>query len=506
MKTVTIFIPALNEEKHIGKVIAEIPLQKIKRLGLKPTVLVANGPSKDKTAEIARKKGAVVIDVPRGKGNSVRESFKFIQTDYTIMLDADETYPGVYITPILEELEKGFDIVLGSRLKGKIEQGAMGKLNVIGNHVITQFGNLLFGSNTSDICTGYWGFNKKAIKKMKLEASGFDIEANMFSEANKKELRFSEIPIVYRSRGDESQLNAIKDGAKILWKLFDLRCLYNKQNVKLDSIALASLLILNAVVFFFFFQRGLAINYSLKLFGVEAAPLLFSTIVLISTYLALLYITPGNTLACVFGCIALILSPQFSFSFSTIAFKTFIGFLLFIAALYGLLLTFGKENTQRYIFTLIPYTALFFVNKELFALLVVVFVFYFIMEHKSIASKKLVAFWLLASIAMLALTANLFRLQPSQIDLRNYFSFLHFAIAIVGFNNAAFHKRKHVLVILFTLLIFLTYLSTEFNIGALVSPQLLVMMLIYTVILLTGIGAERIVSYARTFLQQNLNK
>ncbi|GEM_PF-586135 len=506
MRTVTIFIPALNEEKHIGNVIDEIPLREITRLGFKPTVLVANGPSKDKTSEIAREKGAVVIDVPRGKGNSVRESFKYIQTDYTIMLDADETYPGIYIIPILKELSNGADIVLGSRLKGKIEDKAMGKLNIIGNHVITQFGNLLFGSNVSDICTGYWGFNKKAIKKMSLTAGGFDIEANMFSEANKKEFKFSEIPIVYRSRGEESHLHAIKDGARILWSLFDLRCLNNKKAVKLDSIALVSLLVLNAIMFFLFFQRGLPLNASIKVFGMETAPLVFSTIVLVATYLAMLYIYPGNTAASVLACLALVFSAQFSFGFSTISLNVFIGFLLFIAAFYGLLLTFGRENTQRYVFMLVPYAALFFVNKELFALLLVVFVVYFITEHKNIVSKRLVLVWMAASVIMLLLTVNVFRFESANINLRNYFSFFHFAIAMIGFNNAAFHKRKHVLVILFTLLVALNYVGAAMHTGFFVSAQLLAMMLVYTVILLTGIGAERVLCHASEFLRQNLNK
>ena len=55
MKSLTVFIPALNEEKHIGNVIKEIPVREIRKKGFKVEILVVNGPSTDRTEEIARK-------------------------------------------------------------------------------------------------------------------------------------------------------------------------------------------------------------------------------------------------------------------------------------------------------------------------------------------------------------------------------------------------------------------------------------------------------------------
>lgn len=219
MKTATIFLPALDEEKHIGKVIEEIPLGEIKKSGFTPMILVVNGPSKDKTGQIAKKKGAAVIQTKRGKGNAVKDAFKHIKTDFAVMLDADETYPCRHIIEMLEALEKGNDIVMGSRFKGKIRKGAMGKAKVFGNKIITLCGNLLYGARASDICTGYWGFSKNAIKKIKISAEGFDIEANLFAQAKKKKMLIAEIPIEYRDRQDKGHLRALNDGAIIIMRL-----------------------------------------------------------------------------------------------------------------------------------------------------------------------------------------------------------------------------------------------------------------------------------------------
>lgn len=504
MKKVTIFIPALNEEKHVGKVIEEIPLKEIREMGFGVEVLVVNGPSTDRTKEIALSKGAKVIPTKKGKGNAVRDAFNYIQSDYTVMLDADETYPGEYIIPILKELEKGNEVVLGSRLEGKIEEGAMSSLNKLGNRFLTNLANLLFGTKISDLCTGYWGFRKKVIKEIDIAAEGFDVEANMFSECAKKEYKFSEINISYRKRSDETKLRAIDDGTKIARRLFDLKFLGNKKVIKHNLILLPSLLIFNLIIHllihFNLIQNFLTSIYSFKLFGLELMPLIISSGLIVLTYGLMIYMTKGNFTATFFSTLTLILSTNFVISIYSMKLELLIGFGLFIFSLYGILVTFGRENMPRYLFTLIPYSILFFINRELFAVLFFVFIFYLATEYKKITSKKLVWFWIGASLVILLLTTNLFAFHLTSIHLLYYFSIFHFAVAMLGFYHSVFERRARILVILLVFLLFLSYLIQVIAINLFVSQAIFVTMLVYTIILLTGIGIERIIHYGRKFV------
>lgn len=501
-KTLTVFIPALNEEKHIGNVIDEIPLKEIKKMGFDAEILVANGPSTDSTEKIAKGKGANVISVPKGKGNSVRKAFEYIESDYIIMLDADETYPGAFIVPILKELEKGFDVVLGSRLGGKIEKGAMSSTNVLGNKILTGFANFLFGSKISDMCTGYWGMNRKAVKGVQLSAEGFDIEANLLTECTKKGYRFSEINIEYRKRGDEAKLKAFDDGIKIGKRLFDLKFLTDKTLLKKNFTALALLLVLNAVVFWFFFERGLNLRHSFQFFGIEVMPLILSSAILVLVYGFMLYLMRGNFLAVLFSSIVYVFSTNFSFGFALIPLKEFFGLILFVLALSGIVLTFGKENNQRYVFAIISYAVLFFVNPSLFFVLFAVFLIYLAFEFKNLASKKFLTVWIVLSIALLAYITRFFSVNLSPINLLYYFSIVHFAVAVLGFYVSIFSRRQRVLVATMIFLMLLILLSDYASFSVPIALVSLINMVVFTIILLTGIGIERIVFYARTILRE----
>ncbi|AJF60188.1 MAG: glycosyltransferase [Candidatus Diapherotrites archaeon] len=495
MKSLTVFIPALNEEKHIGNVIKEIPVREIRKKGFKVEILVVNGPSTDRTEEIARKNGATVIPTQKGKGNSVRDAFKYIQSDYTIMLDADETYPAKYILQILDELDAGSDVVMGSRLIGKIEQGAMSKLNYVGNLLLTSLANFLFGTYITDLCTGYWGFRKKVIKSIYLYAKGFDIEANIFSEVTKRNFRFSEIGISYRQRRDKAKLKWFRDGLAIGWRLFDLKWLGNKKLLGDSALAVLSLVLFNVFFHSLFFAVENNLQRSFELFGVELMPILLSTAFIVVTFAFMMYATRGSIAASAMAGFALILSTDFLFSLVFVEREVLLSLLLFIVTTFGILLTFGKENVHRHIFTLIPFAALFFFNQSMFLILLFVYLAYFISEYRSIASKQIVWLWIIGSFLLLLLTTNLFTGRVALVHLLYYISVSHFAVSIFGLYHSAFHKREKILVVLFTLLIFLAYNVFSVQSFLNISSKIIIFMLVYSTILLTGIGAERIIYY-----------
>lgn len=214
-ETVAVIIPTLNEGRSIGKVIDGVPVADLSKHGLKTAVYVVDGRSKDNTMEIAVDKGAKIILEDRpGKGIAVQTAFKSVTADYEIMVDGDDTYPIEMATEMVCLLKK-YDVVMGSRLRGAIEPGAMTRLNVVGNVLLSLLAWVLFGVRVSDVCTGFWGYRNDAIRRLELTACGFEIEADMFAECVRNGLQIAEIPIAYRARADRPKLSSLKDGIKI---------------------------------------------------------------------------------------------------------------------------------------------------------------------------------------------------------------------------------------------------------------------------------------------------
>lgn len=211
-KQVSIILPALNEEVTIARVIEEIPRTEIESMGYRVEIVVVDNNSTDKTKTVAESKGARVIhERVRGKGRAIATAFKSVEGDFLFILDADLTYPAGYIPGMLALLEEN-DVVLGSRLKGKMEKGAMSIINRVGNHMLAFMANTLYGTRVSDLCTGYWGFRREVVKNLKMDASGFDLEAIMFAQIARKHYRIAEVPITYRRRKTPSKLNSLRDG------------------------------------------------------------------------------------------------------------------------------------------------------------------------------------------------------------------------------------------------------------------------------------------------------
>jgi len=213
MKTLSIVIPALNEEHGIGRVLEEIPIEKLKSMGYSVEVLVIDNGSHDKTPHIAREKGAKVIIQPiRGYGNAYKAGFANATGDIIATGDADLTYPFSILPDVIHLInDKGVDFINTDRLT-TLNTGVMEGSHIWGNKLLTTTTHLLFGWPFIDSQSGMWIFKRSIWKGLHVKSSGMPFSQELKIEAYLRGFKCIEIPIDYRARAGEVKLNTIKDG------------------------------------------------------------------------------------------------------------------------------------------------------------------------------------------------------------------------------------------------------------------------------------------------------
>ena len=221
-RKVTLLVPSYNEADGIGLVIDRLPREELKRAGFSVDVLVVDNGSTDGTAVVARAHGAAVVhEEKKGKGNAVRTGLYAISddTDYVVMIDGDGTYDTGEIMRLLEPLDSGFaDVVLGSRLTGKMAQDSMKALNRLGNWFFSALTRSVYKVNTTDTLTGYFAWRRDVIVKLRpyIVSSGFAIEMEMITKQAKLGFATCSVPITYAPRVGSSNLRPVRDGIRIL--------------------------------------------------------------------------------------------------------------------------------------------------------------------------------------------------------------------------------------------------------------------------------------------------
>lgn len=216
MEKIAVLIPCYNEELTIEKVIKDF-----KRELPDADIYVYDNNSKDKTAEIAQKNGAILKhEYKQGKGNVVRSMFYDIDADIYIMVDGDDTYPAEFVHQLIEPVRNGeADMCIGDRLSnGTYQKENKRPFHEFGNNLVKKSINILFKTDLRDIMTGYRVFNKKFVKNMPVMTPKFEIETEMSLYALDKGYVIKEIPILYRDRpeGSTSKLNTVSDGIKVV--------------------------------------------------------------------------------------------------------------------------------------------------------------------------------------------------------------------------------------------------------------------------------------------------
>lgn len=196
MPEVSVVMPCLNEEETLGICIGKAR-DTIEKLGLDAEIVIADNGSTDRSVEIAESMGARVVHQPlKGYGNAYLAGFASAKGRYLMMGDSDDSYDWTDIGRFVEPLRAGNDMVMGTRLKGTIEPGAMPFLHrYLGNPVLTWILNLLFRTGISDSHCGMRSFTREAYDRMHLRTTGMEFASEMVIKASKANLRIAEIPI-----------------------------------------------------------------------------------------------------------------------------------------------------------------------------------------------------------------------------------------------------------------------------------------------------------------------
>ncbi|MGC9668701.1 glycosyltransferase family 2 protein [Planosporangium sp. 12N6] len=225
--TVSVIVPALNEEQNLPYVFERLPK------GISEVVLVDGG-SVDRTVEVARELHPalkVVHQTRTGKGNALACGFAASTGDILVMIDADGSTDPAEIPRFIDALLAGADYAKGSRFRPGGGSHDITRLRRLGNYGLNGIVNLLFGTRFTDLCYGYNAFWRSAVPHLdlpsvdlppasdgqKLWGDGFEIETLITVRAARHKLRIQEVASVEFPRlHGVSNLNAVSDGIRVL--------------------------------------------------------------------------------------------------------------------------------------------------------------------------------------------------------------------------------------------------------------------------------------------------
>ena len=216
-----VVIPALNEEASLPLVLAALPRPPVRR------VVVADNGSTDDTARVAREGGAVVVDAPRrGYGSACLAGLGFLRRngppDVVVFVDADYSdHPDELPALVAPILAGQADLVIGSRVLGNRERGALLPQARAGNLVACWLIRLLYGHRYTDLGP-FRAVRWEALERIGMTDPNFGWTAEMQVKALRHGLRVAEVPVSYRRRVGVSKITGtisgtVRAGYKILW-------------------------------------------------------------------------------------------------------------------------------------------------------------------------------------------------------------------------------------------------------------------------------------------------
>jgi glycosyltransferase involved in cell wall biosynthesis len=205
MSSVSIIIPALDEEEPIAGVVRECLAT-----GLPNEVIVVDNGSTDRTAERAHEAGARVVAAPRGYGRACAAGVRALSSecDIVVFLDGDGSDVPAFMNQLVDPVASGtHDFVIGSRTRGQREPGSMNIQQIFAGRLAGSIVGLLYGVRYTDM-SPFRAIRRDALERldMREETYGWNLEMQM--KAARDGLRVLELPVNHRRRaGGESKVS-----------------------------------------------------------------------------------------------------------------------------------------------------------------------------------------------------------------------------------------------------------------------------------------------------------
>jgi len=226
IETLSIVIPAYNEERFIGTLLQQIDAVDLSPVGLNKEVIVVDDCSTDRTAAIvAERPGVHLIRMPKngGKGRAVRAGIEASTGEYLIIQDADLEYdPQDYLPMAKALLDGAVDMVYGSRYLRRGRYPSQSLAAYLGGRSLSIVAWLFTGRYLTDTVTALKLFRRAELAELPLETRGFELDHEITARMLARKRRILEVPIRYYPRSrEEGKKIGLRDwfiGARTFWK------------------------------------------------------------------------------------------------------------------------------------------------------------------------------------------------------------------------------------------------------------------------------------------------
>ncbi len=204
-------MPAYNEGKYIGSLVLQAQQYA-------DEVIVVDDGSTDHTAKVAELAGATVVRHVENKGygsaiQSILAEAKKQNADILVILDADSQHNPEEIPSLIKAVSEGSDVVIGSR---EMQRNVIAPYRRLGQRVLSRLTYIASRKKLSDTASGFRAYSRKAIATLELKEKGMAVSSEIVSEASKKGLKVTEVPISVVYTKDGSTLTPVRHGFGVL--------------------------------------------------------------------------------------------------------------------------------------------------------------------------------------------------------------------------------------------------------------------------------------------------
>ena len=235
---VSIIVPALNEERTIERVLKQLLAMDFTPFNLSKEIIVVDGGSNDRTAEIARTLPGiqVITHSSGGRGSALRAGIARVKGNIVLFFPADNEYSTSDIFPIVASFSRGgFKVVFGSRAIKCVNLNERIS-SIYGNnwlgYILSKYGGmllsttalLLYNRYVADPLTSVKAFDGRLLRSFTLKSSGVDLEMELFAKVSKRQQFILEVPVDYKPRSKKAGKKTTPwQGIKAFWALLFYR-------------------------------------------------------------------------------------------------------------------------------------------------------------------------------------------------------------------------------------------------------------------------------------------